>query len=305
MLATYQVWLHRYTGQDDLVVGTPVAHRDRIELQSLLGFFLNTLPIRTQLNGDLSFRDVLARVRQTVLAGLEHGDLPFEQMVELAAEGRAAGQSPLYQVMFVLLEEGVAPWRLGPAAAQTVDVHTGTSKNDLVLSVTAEGDEWTCELEYASDLFCTATARRMATHWEELLRSLVADPDQAIGRANLLPAAERQQLLVDWNNTAADYPRDKCIHQLFEEQVERTPDAVAVIANDVHLTYRELNHRANQVAHHLRQLGAVEGQPVAVYLDRSLEFVVGVLAILKAGGVYVPLARRLPSRPLAVHARGQ
>ncbi len=170
MLATYQVWLHRYTGQDDLIVGTPVAHRDRVELQSLLGFFLNTLPIRTQLNGDLSFRDVLARVRQTVLAGLEHGDLPFEQMVELAAGGRTAGQSPLYQVMFVLLEEGVAPWRLGPAAAQTLDVHTGTSKNDLVLSVTAEGDEWTCELEYASDLFSDATARRMATHWEELLQ---------------------------------------------------------------------------------------------------------------------------------------
>ena len=139
MLATYQVWLHRYTGQDDLVVGTPVAHRDRAELQSLLGFFLNTLPIRTQLDATQSFRDVLARVRQTVLAGLEHGDLPFEQMVELAAEDRAAGQSPLYQVMFVLLEEGVAPWRLGPAAAQTLDIHTGTSKNDLVLSVTAEG----------------------------------------------------------------------------------------------------------------------------------------------------------------------
>ncbi len=299
MLATYQVWLHRYTGQDDLVVGTPVAHRDRIELQSLLGFFLNTLPIRTQLNGDLSFRDVLARVRQTVLAGLEHGDLPFEQMVELAAGGRNAGQSPLYQVMFVLLEEGVAPWRFGPAAAQSLDVHTGTSKNDLVLSVTAEGDEWTCELEYASDLFGAATARRMATHWEELLRSIVADPDQAIGRANMLPAAERQQLLVEWNNTATDYPRDKCIHQLFEEQVERTPNAVAIEFERQSLTYRELNRQANLLAHHLQQLGVGPDIAVGLCLERSLELVVGILGILKSGGAYVPLDPSHPQERIA------
>ncbi len=242
---------------------------------------------------------MLARVRQTVLAGLEHGDLPFEQMVELAAQDRAAGQTPLYQVMFVLLEEGVAPWRLGSAAAQTLDVHTGTCKNDLILSVTAEGDAWTCELEYASDLFSEATARRMATHWEELLRWLVADPDQAIGRANMLPAAERQQLLVDWNRTARDYPQDQCIHQLFEEQVERTPDAVAIEFEGQSLTYRELNRRANLLANHLRRLGVGPDIAVGLCLERSLELVIGILGILKSGGAYVPLDPSHPQERIA------
>jgi len=294
LLTTFQVWLHRVTAEQDIVVGTPVSQRDRTELQSLVGFFLNTLPMRTRLTSTDSFRDVLARVRQTILSGLAHSDLPFDELVALAPRSGYAPDDPLYQVMFVLVEEDVGAWRLGPTRAERVPVHTLTSKNDLILSVTAEQDVWSCDLEYATDLFKPAGIERLATTWIELLRAITAQPCAHIGQLNLLSASQRHQVLVTWNETARDYPRDKCIHQLFEEQAALAPNAVAVVADDRTYTYRALDHAANRLAHVLRRLGVGRDTRVAVHLDRSAEFIISVLGILKAGGMYVPLARDYP-----------
>ena len=298
LLTAYQSWLFRYTGQQDIVIGTPVSNRNRTELQGVLGFFLNTLPVRIQLDAQSSFRQTLSRVRQLVLAGLEHADLPFEQMLDLADHKRAPGQSPLYQTMFVLMEEGLNNWSLGGASASPVPVHTGTSKCDLILSVVAEGDQWDCELEYAAELFTAETSAMIADYWVELLRAIIANPDQPIGTLNLLPHAERQRVVVQWNQTDTVYPRDACIHHLFAEQARHAPDAAAVVCDERTLSYRELNARANQLAHRLQQVGVTPGARVAVYLNRSLEYVISVLGILKAGGVYVPLAQDYPAERL-------
>ena len=294
MLGAFLVWLHRHTGQSDIIVGTPVANRERPEVQSLIGFFLNMLPVRMRLEGDPGFRKLLRRVREQVHGALEHGELPFEQIVEVAARGRMETQTPLYQAMFVLLEQALPKWKLDQAEARALSVHTGTSKSNLVLSVCAEGAVWECELEYATDLFTAAGVDRMAARLVELLQAIVANPDEAIGRLNLLPAAERHQVLVEWNQTERDYPRDKCVHQLFEEQAERTPEAVAVVFEEQSLTYGNLNQKANHLACHLRCLGVGPGELVGLRVERSFEMIIGVLGVLKAGGAYWALEENLP-----------
>ena len=208
MLGAFQVWLHRYTGQSDIIVGTPVANRKRAEVRSLVGFFLNTLPIRTRLEGGLSFRELLRQVQENVKGALAHADLPFEQIVELATPGREGSQTPLYQVMFVLTKNLAPEWSLDQVEARAVPEHTGTSKSDLTFTIYTENAAWEGEIEYASDLFTAQSVARMAVHFEELLRSIVAHPDEAVGRLNLMPAAERHQVLVEWNQTERDYPRD-------------------------------------------------------------------------------------------------
>jgi amino acid adenylation domain-containing protein len=294
MLTAFQVWLYRYTGQTDVVVSTPAADRERPEVQSLLGFFLNTLPIRMRLDGDSSFREVLHKVRETVLGAMSHDDLPFEQMVELAVKEREPGRQPLYQVMFVLLEEGLPPLRLDQAEARRVPMGTKTSKSDLMLSIQAVGETWDCQLEYATDLFTAETVERMARHLTELLQSIVENPQEPISLLNLMPEEERHKLLVEWNRTVREYPRDKCVHELFEEQVERTPEAVAVVFEEDSLTYRELNARSNQLARHLRSLGVGPDILVGLCVERSLEMVVALLGILKAGGAYLTFEENLP-----------
>ncbi len=299
MLATFQVWLHRYTGQNDFLVGIPVTNRRRAEEQSLVGFFLNTLPIRTRLEGSPSFRELLQRVQENVKDALAHAELPFEQIVEMVAQGREGSQTPLFQVMFVLTKNLAPKWSLDSVEARAIPVHTGTSKSDLVLAIHTENAAWECEFEYASDLFTAPSVARMAVHFEELLRSIVAHPDETIGRLNLIPAEERHRLLVTWNDTRTNIPTHECVHQLFERQVDRTPDAVAVTFEDQSLTYQELNRRANQLAHHLRTLGVTDETPVALYLDRSLGMMVGLIAILKAGGAYVPIDLSYPADRVA------
>jgi amino acid adenylation domain-containing protein len=299
MLAACHVWLHRYSGQTDVVVGTPLAKRERSEVQALLGFFLNTLPIRVRLDGSSSFRAVLHQVRQSLFGAFRHADLPFEQMVELVVKEREPGQQPLYQVMFILLEEGLPSLHLDQAQSRPVPMGTGTSKNDLTLNIEAAAESWDCKFEYATDLFNAETIARMARHFAELLRSLTDDPGQPISRLQLMPEPERHQILVEWNRTERDYPRDKCVHQLFEEQAERTPDAVAVEFDGNSLSYRELNNRSNQLAHHLISLGVGPDVLVGLCVERSLEMVVALLGILKAGGAYVPLDPALPQQRLA------
>ena len=304
MLAVYQVWLHRYTGQTDVVVGTPMAQRECPELQSLLGFFLNTLPIRVRLEGSPSFRDVLRQVRESLLGAFSHADLPFEQMVELAGNQRIHDHQPLYQATFVFVQEGRAAVQLGTADARPLPIETETIKCDLTLSIEAVGEAWTGRFDYAADLFTPETVARMARHFTELLGSITEDPEKPICQLNLLPEQERQQILIEWNPVERSYPRDKCVPQLFEEQVERAPDSVAVVFEDQSLTYRELNVRANQLAHHLRDtLGVGPEVPVGLCADRSLETVAGLLGILKAGGAYVPLDPQYPKDRLTLLLR--
>ena len=233
MTASFQVWLHRWTGESDVVVGTPVANGECAEVQPLLGFFLNTVPIRTRLEGDLRFRDLLGAVRETVLGALNHADLPFEQMVEMAAQRRNRNQSPLHQVMFGLVEEGLPKWALGQAEAQPLLVDTAAAE-PTHLEHHCRRPIWDCQFEYATDLFTTESVARMAAHFAELLHSIAAHPE---GRLTIEFTADggtpsNPGMEPDGTN----YPRDKCVHQLFEEQVERTP-AVAVVFRTT-LSYR-------------------------------------------------------------------
>ncbi|MEI7912694.1 MAG: amino acid adenylation domain-containing protein, partial [Verrucomicrobiota bacterium] len=294
VLAAFHVWLHRYTGEADVVVCTPVANRLRPEIDSLLGLFINTLPIRLRMDGNPAFREVLGQARHSLMEAFSHAELPFEQMAAMATAGRDPGQLTLYQVMFVLLEEGLTELKIAGAQARQLPVTTRTSKNDLTLFIAAEGDSWECHFEYALDLFTADTAARMGRHFAELLNSITADPSLSISQLNLMPAAERHQIQVEWNQTQRDYPRDKCVHHLFEEQVARNPEAVAVVFEDTSLTYSELNARANQLAHHLRALGVGPEVLVGLCVERSEVVAIALLAVLKAGGALVPIDPTLP-----------
>ncbi|MEG3971751.1 amino acid adenylation domain-containing protein, partial [Microcoleus sp. T2B6] len=299
LFAAFQTFLYRYSGQDDIVVGTPVAGRNRRELEGLIGFFVNTLVLRTDLGGNPSFEQLLDRVREVALQGYTHQDLPFEQLVEALQPTRNLSYTPLFQVMFALDDAGVPSMELLDLAVSSYSVEIVTAKFDLSLSMENTADGLVAEWEYNSDLFDETTIVRMAAHFQTLLEGIVANSKQAISELPLLTPGERQQLLVEWNNTAKDYPQEKCIHQLFEEQVERTPDAVAVVFEEKQLTYRELNAKANQLANYLRSLGVGPEVLVGICVERSLEMIIGLLGILKAGGAYVPLDPNYPSERLA------
>ncbi|MEI8290218.1 MAG: amino acid adenylation domain-containing protein [Verrucomicrobiota bacterium] len=289
MLSTYQVWLHRYTGGTDLITGTPAAGRERPEVQSLMGYFLNTLPIRIRLDGGQNFLEVLGQLRRTLLEAFDHADLPFEHIVKWVIKERHLDSDPLFQTMFVLLEQELPALHLDQAKASRMPLENGASKKDLILNMQAAAETWDCRLEYATDLFTADCAASMVRHWEELLRSITENPLTPISQLQLMPEAEQRKILVEWNRTEREYPREKCIHHLFEEQVERTPDAVAVAFEDATLTYRQLNTKANQLAHQLQTLGVGQKSIVALYLDRSLEMIAGILGILKAGAAYAPI----------------
>ena len=289
LLAAFQVLLYRYTGQEDIVVGSPIANRNRRESEELIGFFVNTLLLRADLSGNPTFRELLSRVREIALEAYEHQDLPFEKLVEELQPERDLGRNPLFQVMFLLLKDPVSDLELSGLTLSLLKVDRGTSKFDLTLHM-IEGKEGLKGIfEYNTDLFDDATIARMLGHWQTLLESIVADPGRRLLDLPILTEEERHQSLLEWNDTKRDYPKDKRIHELFEAQVERTPEAVAAVFEDKHLTYRELNHRANQLAHYLRKLGIGAEVLVGICMERSLEMVVALLGILKAGGAYVPL----------------
>ena len=300
LLAAFKVFLYRYSGEDDIVVGTPIAGRNRAEVEGLIGFFVNTLVLRTGLSGDLTFRELLGRVREVALGAYAHQDLPFEKLVEELQPERDLSRNPLFQVMFALQNVPRHTLKLAGLEVSSVAVGTGTAKFDLSLSVLEEQrGGLRASLEYNTDLFDAATTERMLGHWRNLLEGVVADPEQRISELPLLTQAERHQLLVGWNETKTDYPNDKCIHELFEAQVEQSPDAVAVVFEDKALTYGELNRRANQLAHYLRKLGVGPEARVGICVERSLEMVIGLLGILKAGGAYVPLDTTYPRERLS------
>jgi len=291
--------LHGYTNQDDLVVGTPTANRNRLEIEGLIGFFVNTLVLRTDLSDNPSFRDLLRRVREVCLGAYAHQDLPFERLVEELHPARDLSRNPLFQVMFVLQNAPLQAVELPGLSLSPIEVDTSTTHFDLTLHIVDTEQGLVGTLAYNTDLFEAVTITRMLGHFRTLLEAVIATPERCVSDLPLLTEGERQQLLLNWNDTTVDCPKDLCIHQLFEAQVERTPDAIAVVLEDRQLTYDELNRQANQLANHLRLLGVGPEVPVAICLKHSVEMVVGLLGILKAGGVYVPLDPAYPKERLA------
>ncbi len=298
LLAGFEALLCRYTGQEDIAVGTPIANRNRAEVEGVIGCFVNVLAPRTDLSGDPTFRDLLRRVRGVTLGAYDHQDLPFERLVEELHPERDLSRNPLFQVMFALQNVPARVLELPGLSVSPVEVHTGTSKFDLTLTVEERPDGLAGGFEYSADLFDAATVERMAGHFRTLLEGAAANPDAPLSRLPLLTEAERC-LLVSWNDTACDYP-DRRIHQLFEDQAAKAPEAVAVAAEDGQLTYAELNARANRLAHHLRRLGVGPDARVGLCTERSLDMVVGLLGILKAGGAYVPLDPAYPEDRLTL-----
>ncbi len=294
LMAAFKILLYRYSGQDDSIVAFPIANRRWGEATGLIGFFVNTLVARTVIFGKLTFKDFLLRVRDVCYAAYTNQDLPFEKLVEVLRPLRDLSRNPVFQVMFTFQNMPVT-YAVPPELSSTaISIDNGTSKVDLTLSLAERDSQLIGLFEYSTDLFDRDHIERMARHFQILIESIVADPDQSIATLPILTEDERRQLLIDWNDTAADYPKDKCIHQLFEEQVERTPDAIALEFEDKQITYRELNRRANQLAHHLIGLGIGPEKLVGICVERSIEMVVGLLGILKAGGAYVPLDPAYP-----------
>ena len=297
--AAFMALLHRYTGQDDIVVGTPISGRTHGETQNMIGLFLNTVLLRAKFSKRQNFLALVQQVRECALGAYAHPDLPFERLVAELAPDRDPSRMPLFQVMFILHNvEGVA--QVSKVSGNR-DLETGTSKFDLSLILSENENGLDGLIEYSTDLFEAATIRRLAAYYSRLLEESLAHPEKSISELPMLPDAERQQLLVEWNNTAAEIPgKGLCLHQLIEEQALRTPEQVALVFDDQELTYGELNFRANQLAQHLIGLGIGPDVLVGLYLQRSIEMVVGILGILKAGGAYVPIDPSYPSARIAL-----
>ena len=299
LLASFQTLLYRYTGQEDMLIGTPIAGRNQAEIEDLIGFFVNTLVLRGDITGNPTFRVLLQRVRKAALSAYEHQELPFEKLVDELAPERHLNRHPIIQVTFALQNTPHQDRDLPGLSVQPLATESKMAKFDLSLFLTETTQGLTGRIEYAADLFEPATIQRMADHFYTLVASIVDNPDQCVGVLSMLTAAERHQLLVEWNQTQADYPRQSTIHTLFEAQVKRTPDAVALSFAGEQLSYGALNARANQLAHYLRQQGGGADTIVGICLERSLEWVIGLLAILKIGAAYLPLDPDDPPARLA------
>jgi amino acid adenylation domain-containing protein len=314
LLAAFQVLLYRYTGQYDLLVGTPTAGRSRAKLANLVGYLVNPVVLRADLSGNPTFKAFLGQVRHTVLSALEHQDFPFPLLIERLQPVRDPSRSPLFQVMFTLEKSHLPEQRgvplyitsqtgasldFGGLEVEPIALEQQAVQFDLAMMMEEADECLSASLQYNTDLFEAATIARMAGHWQILLEGIVTDAGQHLSDLPLLTAAERRQALVEWNDTQRVYPQQLCLHQLFEAQVERTPEAVALIFEDQQLTYRELNRRANQLAHYLVSPGVGPGVRIGICLERSLELVIGLLGILKAGGAYVPLDPAYPADRLA------
>ena len=298
LLAAFQTMLYRYTGQEDIVVGSPIANRNRAEIEGLIGFFVNTLVLRTDLAGNPSFRELLSQVREVALGAYEHQDLPFEKLVEELQPERNLSHSPLFHVMFALQNAPGPTADVSGLTPRREFIDSGTAKFDLTLFVFPQEEGLTATLEYNTDLFDAATITRMMGHFRTLLEGIVTNPRRRVSDLPLLTETERHQLLVEWNDTETGDQGDQCLHELFEAQVERTPDAIAVVFQDQKWTYRELNGRANQLATYLKRLGVPSEALVGLCMERSVELMVGILGILKVGGGYVPLDAEYPKERL-------
>ena len=298
LLAGFNTLLFRYTGEEDILVGTPVANRNRVESEGVVGCFVNTLVLRTNLSGDPSFRELLRRVREMALEAYAHQDLPFEKLVEMLQPERNLSYSPVFQMMFSLrnLHAEVPP--LGGLKVEEIDCDPGAAQFDLTIEVIERPEGLSCLAIYSTDLFEAETVRRLLGHYQTFLEGAVRDPDSRLSALPILTESERRQLLVEWNQTQKGYPQ-KCMHELFEEQAARTPEAVAVLFEGRQLTYGVLNERANQLALHLASLGLRTDDCVGICMQRSPEMVVALLAVLKAGAAFLTLDPSSPRARLA------
>ncbi|MEW6735521.1 MAG: amino acid adenylation domain-containing protein, partial [Acidobacteriota bacterium] len=298
LTAAFKTLLYRYTRQEQIVIGSPIANRNRAEIEGLIGFFVNTLVLNTDLSGSPTFIELLERVKEAALGAYTHQDLPFEKLVEELQPIRDLSHTPLFQVMFVLQNAPMAELKLAGLSINRFELDCSIAKFDLTLEIEDSGNELLGYFEYNINIFDAVTISRMVEHWQILLDNIVVDPYKRIVDLSLLTTAERHQLLTVWNNTGRHYAQDSCIHKLFEAQVEQTPNAIALVFEDRQLTYQELNIRANQLAHYLQKSGIGCEALVAICLERSLEMIISILAILKAGAAYLPLDPNYPSERL-------
>ncbi|MBU6399476.1 MAG: amino acid adenylation domain-containing protein, partial [Verrucomicrobia bacterium] len=303
LLAGFAALLSRYTGQEDLLVGTPVANRGRAETEEIVGCFVNTLVVRANGAGDPTVSQFLDRVREECLEALAHQDLPFERLVEELRPVRDLSRNPVVQVLFALQNAPLPPLQLPGLRQSLLELDPGVAKVDLTLEVQEQAQGLRASFNYATDLFEPPTIQRLATHWRALLQAMVADPQQRLSHLPLLTPAERHQVLVQWNGQTTDYSRELRVHDLFQAQADRTPAVIAVTVADRRLTYEELDRRSNQLAHHLRGLGVGRGQRVGLCVKRSLEMMIGLFGILKAGAAYVPLDPVFPAERLQYMAQ--
>ena len=299
LLATFNALLCRYTGQHDIVVGTPTANRTRFETEKMIGLFINTLALRVDLSGDPTFAELLRRTRAVALDAYANQEAPFEQLIERLKVERQLGRTPLFQVMLILQNVPAPPAAAQDLSLEVLDVPTGTSKFDLSLTLVQAPEGLTGFFDYSTDLFETGTIRRLAGHFQSLLEAVVSDPQRRVSELPLMDEAERRMVLVEWNRTNdVDEPAE-CLHRMFEAQAERTPDALAVVLGDRKVSYRELDAAADVLARRLRVLGVGPECIVGLCAERSIEMVVGLLAILKAGGAYLPLDPEYPDERLS------
>jgi amino acid adenylation domain-containing protein len=299
LLTSWSVLLSKLSGQSEVVIGTLVPNRQRSEIEALIGLFVNTLALRVRLEGNPGVSELLAQIKESTVDAYAHQDIPFEQVVEALQPPRSLSHSPIFQAMLALnnTPDGIEVSLPGLTVCELEQTRIA-AHFDLSLSLIDSGGTVAGTLEYASDLFERSSIERMAGYLQVLLEGMVVDDQQRIGELPLLSAVQREQVVVGFNDTAREYPSHRCIHELFEAQVDKTPDAVAVVYEEQQLTYRELNARANQLAHHLIGLGLRPDDRVAICVERSLRMVVGILGILKAGGAYVPLDPGYPAERL-------
>jgi amino acid adenylation domain-containing protein len=299
LLAAFKTLMHRWTGQEQITVGSPISGRNKIETENLIGFFVNTLALRTNVSGEMTFRELLADVRDVTLGAYAHQDLPFEKLVAELQPQRNAGNLSFLPVMFALQNSAENDLAFPRIETKILDIENETAKFDLTFVVRETSAGLKLIAEYNTDLFEKETVQRALNQYGHLLESIAANPAQKISKLNLLDESERQQLLVDWNKTETNYPREKTIAGLFEEQARKTPDAVALVFGNRQMTYRELDERSNQLANYLRGLGVGPDVLVAICAERSIELLVGFLGILKAGGAYVPLDLAYPAERIS------
>jgi amino acid adenylation domain-containing protein len=299
LLAAFQALLSRYTHQQDIIVGSPIANRTRAEVEELIGFFVNTLVLRTDLSGNPGFRELLGRVREVTLGAYAHQEVPFEKLVEELQPERSAGHMPLVQVIFAFQNSPQDTFELPGLKMSGIEADNATAKFDLVLNVSEVGEQLGCMLRYSADLFDPAAMKSLLGHFQTLLAGIVENPDRRINALPLLNDDERQQLLKSWTREdARRFPLDACLHQMFEAQVRQRPGATALMFGDELVSYAELNARANRLAHYLRTIGVGPETRVGLLLARSTEMIVALLAVLKAGGAYVPFDISYPQERL-------
>jgi amino acid adenylation domain-containing protein/non-ribosomal peptide synthase protein (TIGR01720 family) len=299
LLAAFKTLIYRYSQEDDIIVGTAIANRNLPQIEKLIGFFVNTLVLRTNVSGNPSFLDLLGRVREVTLDAYNHQDLPFDKLVEEIQPERNLSHNPLFQVWFALNNNPMPSLEIGELTLSISETDNATAQFDFSLDMVEQQEELIGTFEYNSDLFDADTITRIAGHFQTLLAGIVANPEQQIASLPLVTETEENDLLYKWNNNQVEYPQDQCIHHLFENCVNKTPNSVSVVFQQQQLTYQELNSKANQLAHYLHSLGVDKNVLVGICVDRSVEMIVALLGVLKAGGAYVPLDPAYPQERLS------